>query len=169
MNYTNFVFKLEEIVSGGKGEGVKIIRNIFIKNKKASVIFKAVIDAIADNKKEFIHLDATHKIPSSVRNAVRHIYSFDMNTIKIMAGRRKGKYDYNDDKFKSIVNDLMTINNLINNIKSIKKIKEPLISYRDALSVWNQINNPNMYCTPKKDSDDWKEVQALRIMKKYAN
>jgi hypothetical protein len=91
-----------------------------------------------------------------------------------MAGRRKGKYDYSDERFKKIVNDLITINSFISNIKDIKKMKEPkqpkekLITYREALGIWNEVNNPNMYCTPKKNSTEWREVQALRISKKYA-
>ena len=167
MNYINLVYKLDEVFGGRTGAGTKIITNIFIKNKKTNVIFKGVVDAISEGKKEY----DGRKIPSSVKNAFKHIYSFDMDTIKITAGRRKGKYDYNDDKFKSLVNDLLTINNFIDNYKNIKKAekKEPRITYREALKVWNEVNHPNMYCTPTKGSDSWKEVEALRIKKKYAD
>lgn len=158
MNYTNFVYKLEEVFGGRTGAGTKIITSIFIKNKKTNIIFKGVVDALSEGKKEY----GGDKIPSSVRNAFKRIYSFDMNSIKITDGRRAGKFDYNDEKFKAMVNNLLTINTFINNYKNSKIIKKPTAAtYREALGIWNEIHSPNMYCTPIKGSTEWKEVRAI--------
>jgi hypothetical protein len=175
-----------------KSKPVKIEKDYkeeMFKSLKSKKLTPSAVSAIAEhfNKKKPVRRPRSTSLPDTVP-MIKSLISpaerkaIDMSQEKIMAETQVSSASKNNRAIKSKIArntvakmkaDADKIEVPIPKPKKERKARTPRtpkppkptykISYSTALKMWNMNHNTGMYCSPKKNTDEYKAVQQLRL------
>jgi hypothetical protein len=135
--------------------------------KPVSVAKVGLIERLAIDKLQ-AKLIAEDRAASAIQNAIRgNLARKAVKTTR--ASKAKPKNEIVAKSTPKPKNEIVAKATTPKPVKELKprapRAPKPVykISYATALKIWNSNHNTGMYCNPKKNTDEYKAVQALRL------